>query len=109
MSFKITGKIERFLPIESGDSAKGEWKKQCFIVKTEDQYNNTYCFEMFKSGEHIGLVDNLSKYNKAGDNVNVEFNVNTNESKDKFFTSLKVWKVEKSQDQTNNSSDPLPF
>ena len=50
---------------------------------------------MFKNGEHVNKIDNLTKYNKVGDNVKVEFNVNTNEWGGRFFTSLQVWDCRK--------------
>ena len=40
-------------------------------------------------------VENLNKYNKEGDTVTVEFNVNTNEWKGKYFTSLSAWRIDK--------------
>ena len=62
MNFEVTGELKEFLEVQSGTAkASGnEWKKQSFIVKTEDEYNNTYCFEVF--GEE--KVDNLTKYQK---------------------------------------------
>ena len=94
MSLEVKGKIEKFLEVESGVSkATGNnWKKQSFIVKTDEQFNNLYCFEVF--GEE--KVDNLTKFNKVGDSVNVQFNVSCNEWKGRYFTSLSAWRVEKS-------------
>ena len=40
--FKVTGIIEKFLPIESGTSKNGEWKKQSFVVNTGEPYNYLY-------------------------------------------------------------------
>jgi len=116
---KITGKIEKFLDVESGTSKAGkDWKKQSYIVKTEDEYNNLYCFDVF--GEE--KVENLTKYQKVGDNVNVTFNVGCNEWKGKYFTSLQSWRIEKAESSempdtnfatttkvNDNEPDDLPF
>jgi|SRR5690606_21199291 len=92
MSLEVTGKLIKFLEVESGESKSGTaWSKQQFIVQTESQYNNLYCFEVFGSEK----VENLTKYQKEGDNVTVEFNVNTNEYKGKYYTSLSAWKISK--------------
>ena len=93
MSLEVTGKITKFLEVQSGVSkASGkEWKKQEFLLETSEQYNNLYCFEVFGAEK----VDNLEKFNKVGDNVTVQFNVNCNEWKGKYFTSLSSWRIEK--------------
>ena len=112
-NFETSGKLEKFLPVESGTSKAGkEWKKQSFIVTTEDEYNNTYCFEVFGDEK----VENLTKYQKEGDEVKVVFNVNTNEWKDKYYTSLSAWRIEKvetdeTEQQPSNETEPddLPF
>ena len=87
---KVTGKIENILDTQTGTSKAGkEWKKTSFVVKTDDEYNNLYCFDVF--GEE--KVDKFLQYNAKGDVVDVDFNVKTNEWKGKYFTSLDAWKV----------------
>ena len=92
----ITGSIKKFLPVESGVAkASGkEWKKQNFIVANNEGYEGKeqiFCFEVF--GEE--KVTNLTKFQKEGDAVKVSFNIGTNEWKDKYFTSLSAWRIEK--------------
>ena len=92
MSLEVQGKITKFLDVEQGTSTSGkEWKKQLFLLETDEKYNNLYCFEVFG----VDKVDNLEKYNKVGDDVKVQFNVSTNEWKGKYFTSLQSWRIEK--------------
>tara|TARA_R110002050_G_scaffold6770_3_gene27274 strand:- start:469 stop:801 length:333 start_codon:yes stop_codon:yes gene_type:complete len=87
---KVTGKIENILQTQTGTTKAGkEWKKTSFVVKTDDEYNNLYCFDVF--GEE--KVDKFLQYNSKGDVVDVDFNVKTNEWKGKYFTSLDAWKV----------------
>ena len=93
----ITGSIKKFLPVESGVAkASGkEWQKQNFIVANNEGYEGKeqiFCFEVF--GEE--KVSNLTKFQKEGDAVKVSFNIGTNEWKDKYFTSLSAWRIEKS-------------
>jgi len=90
---KITGTITKVLPLQSGTTAAGkDWQKAGFLLETTETYNNLYCFDVF--GEE--KVQNFNKYNKVGDVVDVDFNVKTNEWKDKYFTSLDAWKIFKS-------------
>ena len=94
MALEVTGIIEKILDLEKGTTAAGkEWQKQNFILKTDSEYNNVYCFEIF--GEE--KVQNFLKFNKVGFTVKVDFNVGCNEWKGKYFTSLQAWKVFKAE------------
>jgi len=111
MSLEITGKLEKFLEVEKGTSKAGkEWSKQSFLVRTTEEYNNLYCFDVFGDEK----VENLTKYQKEGDEVKVVFNVGCNEWKGKYFTSLSSWRIEKAEAITpplNDapvSNDPTP-
>src|SRR5690554_7802954 len=90
---KVQGKITKILEKVTGQKkdGSGEWAKQNFVVTTDEQYNNLYCFEVFGSEK----VDNLTKFNKVGDEIEVEFNVQTNEWEGKYFTSLQAWRIKK--------------
>lgn len=104
---KVTGTITKILDTTEGVSAADkEWKKTAFILETSEEYNNVYCFEVFGAEK----VDNFLKFNKVGQDVDVDFNVSTNEWKGKYFTSLQAWKIFKSDAVTTESNeDSLPF
>jgi hypothetical protein len=90
----LKGVIKTVLPVQSGESkATGkEWKKLTFILANNEGYEGAeqiFAFEIF--GEE--KVENFQKYNKVGQNVEVSFNIGTNEWKGKYFTSLSAWKV----------------
>ena len=91
MDFKVTGAITQISEVVKGKKkdGSGEWQKLSFAIKTPDQYNNLYAFEVF--GEE--KVQNFNQYNKVGQNVEVSFNIRTNEWQGKFYTSLQAWKV----------------
>ena len=58
MSFKTTGKVLQVLPELKGTSARGEWKKQDFIIETaEEQYPKKICFTLFN--DKIGTLDKI--------------------------------------------------
>lgn len=112
--FKVTGTIAKIKDVQTGTSKAGkEWKKQEFVVKTDAEYNNLYCFTVFGDEK----VENLTKYNKEGDKVAVSFNINTKEWQDKHFTDLGAWRIEKVEGGTvpepTTQADPissdLPF
>lgn len=118
-NLKVTGKITKVLDKQTGTSKDGkEWVKLQFLVDNNEKYNNIFCFEVFGQEK----VENFEKYNKLGDVVDVEFNVNTNEWQGKYFTSLASWKImkqkaegvqdapfEMTDDLNPESSSDLPF
>lgn len=103
---EISGIIEKVLPLESGTTKEGKaWQKQNFVVTNNDGYDGKkqiFCFEIF--GEE--KVQNFNKFNKIGSSVKVDFNISTNEWKDKYFTSLQAWKVFK-QESNEPASQPV--
>lgn len=105
MALEITGEIEKVLATETGTTTAGkDWKKQSFIVANNEGYEGKkqiFCFEIF--GEE--KVDNFNKFNKVGSIVKVDFNISTNEWKDKYYTSLQAWKVFKADVDPNNLPD----
>ena len=112
--YNTKGILKTILPIETGvaKSTGKEWKKITFVVTNNDGYEGReqmYAFEVF--GEE--KVDNFIKYNKEGTEVEVKFNIQTNEWNGKYFTSLSAYrvdsgeKVEQSVDEA--ASDNLPF
>jgi hypothetical protein len=101
----VKGTITKILPEASGTSEAGKpWKKIQFLLKTSEEYNNLYCFEIF--GEE--KVDNFIKYNNEGQSVDVSFNVSTNEWKGKYYTSLSAWMI-KSDGASSVTNDTPPI
>ena len=108
---KVTGEIVKILPVESGVSNAGkDWKKINFVVNTGAEYNPEICFEIFGDDK----VDKFLKYNKVGDNVDVDFNVSSREYNGKYYHNIGAWRVFKSdgEDQEHaqeEESDDMPF
>ena len=111
MSLKVRGSITKILSTETGQGSKGEWKKLSFVLDTKEEYNNIYCFDIFGNDK----VDDFLKYNKEGKDVEVDFNVRTNEYQGKYYTSLQAWKVFKAEPVNSKEQAPdretedLPF
>ena len=90
MAYTVTGTITKILDLETGQTKAGaEWKKIQFVIDNNEQYNNTYCFEIFGEDK----LNNFQKYNKEGQIVKVDFNVSCSEYKGKYYTRLSAWKV----------------
>lgn len=109
---KVTGKITKVLDTQKGTSASGkDWQKLSFILETTEDYNNLYCFDVFGDEK----VEQFLKFNKVGQEVDVSFNVQTNEYKGKYYTSLQSWKIFKAEageatpEVAQEEADDLPF
>jgi hypothetical protein len=91
---KVTGVIERINEVEVFQSKDGanEYMKLIFVLKTNEEKNNLYAFEVFGTEK----VENFLKYQKVNAFVDVKFNVKTNEWNGKFFTTLSCWNIFKS-------------
>jgi len=97
----ITGTIAAILPVE--EISNGQYRKQVFAIKNNDGYNGkeqTFAFEIFeKADAEKSKIDNLSKFNKVGDFVDVSYEIRCNEHGGRYFTSLAAWKVFKNEGQ----------
>lgn len=83
---EIIGKIIELLPEKSGQSAKGTWRKQEYVLQTEDQYPKKICFMVW--GEKI---DEFAI--KQGDNLTVSIDIESREYNGRWYTDVKAWKV----------------
>jgi len=122
---EFNGKLTQILTAQQGQSAKGTWQKQDFIIETQDQFPKKICISVwnnkFAPNEYEGCI------------VNVFADIESREFNGKWYTDIKAWKIEKisggqipgkisdenlsSKDHTdmnlekdnNDISDDLPF
>ena len=104
---EITGKIIDILPEQKGESARGPWRKQEFILETEGEYPKKVCF--------MAWGDKIEEFNlKASEAVEVSINLESREYNGRWYTDVKAWKVTRiggvmSQSTPSASSDaPSP-
>jgi len=101
MSLQVKGKIQQILKSESGVSRAGkEWKKQEFVIETEDQFPKKICFTLFN--DKSSLINDLS----VDEEVEVYFNVESREYNGKWFHNINAWKIEKPA--ANNLPESAP-
>ena len=118
-NFKVNGKIISISEIEKLPAGSGKLK---FRIDTGKAFDNILEFELWKKKEYYEHLEKFDKYNKLGDDVEVEFNIRAfnwkPESDNKIFTSLSCWKVNKlgvqdvvpsSEAEEVSSNDELPF
>ena len=61
---------------------------------SENGYKTLYSFNMYKKAEYAEHVDNFLKFNKVGDEVEVEFTISGREHNDRIYNQLNHWKIE---------------
>jgi len=94
---EITGRIINKLDVVTGEGKNGSWKKQDFILETQDQYPKKVCITVW--GDKI----NLESFSE-NEEVTVRINVESREYNSRWYTDVKAWKMEKAG--TGNSQQP---
>ena len=83
---EINGKIIELLPEKSGESAKGPWRKQEYILETEGQYPKKVCF--------MAWSDKIDEFAiKEGESLVVTVDLESREYNGRWYTDVKAWKV----------------
>ena len=90
MSLSVKGKLVKILNLESGISRSGNsWKKQEFILETQDQFPKKVCFTLFN--DKVSLLSGFA----AGEDLEVSFDVESREFNNKWYHNINAWKIEK--------------
>lgn len=94
----ITGKIIKVLAPQSGEGKNGTWRSQDFILQTEEQYPKKVCINLFGN-----KIDQFAL--ALNDKVKVSFDIESREWNDRWFTTIRAWKVEKVSENTISEND----
>jgi hypothetical protein len=87
------GKLIQVMPVQNIDTAKGPLKKLEFVIETKTKFPKKVCFALWN--------DKAEGFKfKPGDDLKIAFDLESRESKGRWYTEAKAWKV----DQTATSS-----
>ena len=103
MSLEVQGTVFKILKEIGGESQRGSWQKQEFVIETKDQYPKKICFSAW--GDKVDIVKTL----KEGETITVSFNPESREYNDRWYTDLRAWKIDKSGSGTPAKDAPPPF
>jgi len=96
---EIKGKFLKALPAQTGQSSRGEWKKQGFIIELEGTFPRKIHFFVWNDKVNVdGLV--------PGAPVNVFFDPESREFQDRWYTDLTAWRVDMETAGTSPISEP---
>lgn len=73
--------------VETGTGKNGEWKKQNFVVDTGGQYPKQICFSA------MGKTVEYSEKLKAGQQIDVDFDISSREYNGRWYTEAKAFKI----------------
>ena len=90
---EIKGRIIHVLPLQEGVSKAGNpWKKQEYVLETEEQYPRKVCFQLFG--------DRVDQFPMAvGEEVVVSCDIESREYNGRWYTTVRAWKVDKVGEQ----------
>ena len=87
---EIIGKLVQVLPLQTGTSKNGEWKKQDIIIETPGQYPKKVCIAIW--GDRINPAQL-----QTGNQLKISFDVESREFNGRWYTVVKAWKIENAQ------------
>jgi hypothetical protein len=125
MALELVGKLHKLLPEVSGQGRNGVWKKQEFVIETNDQqFPKMVCLSIWGD-----KTDDLKQF-ALGDTLKVTFNVESREYNERWYTEARAWRIEldngsggtpapasaparssapQAQPATRTGSSPMPF
>lgn len=83
---ELEGTVKQLLEPVTGESAKGPWKRQEFVIETKDDYPKMVCFTVWNDKIDVSQL-------QEGLAVTVYFNLSSREHNGKWFTSATAWRV----------------
>lgn len=99
---ELQGKVIAALPQRSGESARGKWVTQEFVIQhQEGQYPRHMCFTVF--GE-----ERLQRFNiQVGQYVLVAFDIDAREWNDRWFTDIRAYDVRQVDPSAGGIQSPV--
>lgn len=95
---QLTARLINVLPLQTGNGKNGQWRKQDIIVETDGQYPKKVCIAIW--GDKI----NESQL-QVGNQLKIEFDVESREFNGKWYTDCKAWKIELAGSSSSAPSD----
>ena len=88
MELKIDVLVTNVFDVREGQTERGTWKSRDFMAETDERYPHKLYFEIFGA-------DKVDKYTvQIGCKYSVYFDIDSQPFNGKYYTHLKVWKIE---------------
>lgn len=86
---ELEGKIVAVLELQKGNTAKGEWKKQNFVIETLSDFPKKVCVTVW--GDKVAALASMS----VGERVSLSIDIESREFNGKWYTDVKAFRIEK--------------
>lgn len=86
----IQGTIKQIKPVESGVSNGNTWKNQLVIIEQGGEYLKTVAVKINPEKVSINQFT-------EGENITAHINIESREYNDRYYTEVKAWKIEHTQ------------
>ncbi len=84
---QLSGKLIQMLPLQTGTGKNGEWKKQDFIIETDEKYPKKICVSV--------RGDKLDETKlKIGNYLRIHFDLESRDFNGRWYTSVNAWNIE---------------
>jgi hypothetical protein len=90
MALDVVGKIVQVLDLQTGTSARGDWKKQEFILETEEQYPRKICISLW--GDRVNDIVGIQTGREL---VTVSVALESREFNGRWYTDVRAWKIQR--------------
>ncbi len=102
---QLTGTVKQLLEEMSGESARGPWRKQEFVLETDGDYPKEVCI--------VQWGDNIDQFAlQEGERITAHIDIQSREYKGRWYTDVKAWRVEREAGQPTSQvppdEDPFP-
>jgi hypothetical protein len=84
---QITAKLIQLLPLQTGMSKNGQWRKQDVIVETDSQYPKKICVSIW--GDKIN-----ENQLQIGNSLAISYELESREYNNKWYTDVKAFRIE---------------
>lgn len=103
-ALELEGRISRKEAKLSGQSPRGSWVKQDFILEYQDgNFPAEVCFTSF-GNEKVAELDKF----QVGDLVKVSFNLRAREYNGRWYNDLRVWRISPLSPAQEQAPAPAP-
>jgi hypothetical protein len=96
---ELSGKVFKVMPVESGEGKNGVWKKQAVVIETaHEKYPKKVAVQFWGDlVNHENFVE--------GNDISVEFDVESREYNGKWYTDVKAWRVNRKENTQSASAN----
>ena len=86
----------------SGESARGKWMSQDYVIETNDNFPRKMVFNSF--GE-----DRIKQFNiQAGEEIVVSFDIDAHEYNGRWFNNIRAWNIQRVDAAAAQAASPAP-